>query len=681
MPRPVVGVLEAVSLAYITAPFLIFCFAWLRPMLSVPLGIAFLVCLVWGARRATLEAPSAPDGQNWQAWLRQFGPRFGWLLLATAIIVACTGVGALTYRFADYVTYDSHLKMLVQGDWPPGVVLDFDGEEAYFPVVYYWAYHLPAGLVGSMLGWEAVFPFQYVWNTLGVFLLLAWFLRILRVFQLRYAFLFLFFAGLDLVGYLATTPLPDGEDVTWVDYLTGTFWWSTGPGWMAHWTANYSLLTPEGQEIAGGIFYRFYGPLSFLFDGVIHILPGWLLLMVVLHDVLRRRTLERAFFLTSILPLCSVFLTMGAVPLLAMAAWHTRLRGLVTPGNMLVGPVIVFIFMLYYQHESVEIISGWLWEFQDLGETWDYLLLYYMVSFGVLALVAPSMKGDGYRPGRVWFYGALAVFLLAPWYRMGLFNDFTTKVVIPCQLAFLVCLATAIIRPEGPAAQLRQRLLVACLVVGAWSATGIIHRALHFGFSFNPPPIERVTLPAEEYFRQVDHRQVLSEETFFWSYLARPLSYQGVPPNPAIEDFDFTLSELPLDDWIPFGEAQSEPGTGFVIHTPGNDALLRNNSLIIDTSRIGSIELTHTLVDDEGNTPEYRIVFLWADDDALGQRGDYWPFHRWNSAVLWPVDALVSANPYWRGTVVQFALYLEVPDAEPGARYTVTIERLQFLQR
>jgi len=673
--------LESVSLLYISAPFLIFCLYWLRPIYSIPLAIAYVATLAWGGRRAVLwSRENAADVPFWQSVTSGWRPFLGVVVLSFAC-VACTGVGGLTFRFADYVTYDSLLKLLMGGEWPVGAAIERSSGTSLMPGVYYWAYFLPSAFVGKLAGWNGAHLFQYFWSSLGVLLVLLWFLRILGVLQIRYALMFLFFAGLDVLGYIATSHLPDGDKLTWADYLTGTYWWSIGPGWMAHWTANWALLTPEGTAVSGGVFYRFYGPLSFLFDGVIHVLPSWLLLMTVLHDVLRRKTLERAFFLTSILPLCSVFVTMGAVPMLAMAAWHTRLKGLFTPGNVVVGPIIVLLFALFYQHEEQDIVGGWLWKFQDLGETGPMLLLYYVVSFGILAAVAPSMQGDGFRPGRVWFYGVLAVFLFAPWYRMGLFNDFTTKFVIPSQLVFMICLATALLRPEGAHAVLRKRLVVACLVVGAWSGIGIIHRAVQFGFGFNPPSFERTVHPTEEWGKQGDmHVQSFTQEEFFWKYLARPVEYQPTPPNPVIADIDFKSPRTLPEHFVFFGGEAVKNESGFVIKTKGNTPFLRKYDQYLYTDKIGSIDLVHSVVDAEGNTPDYRIVFQWADDAAVARHGDTWPFHRWYSPVLYPKNALVTANSYWRNSVVQFALSLEI-DGPPDAEYTVTLERLNFMQR
>jgi hypothetical protein len=684
-----VGVLEAVSLFYVGIPTLIFFFGWLRLPLALVLAIPFAFLIARGAFRAVAWARNAyagappPDASMDNETLT-----FCALLLLgmVAFAVACTGVGGLTFRFSDYWMYDGLLRMLIEYPWPPGMILNLPQPDAHLPLVGCISYYLPAALVGRALGWEAAQFFSYLWNTLGTLLAVIWFLRIVGVFRLRYALLFLFFNGVDLVGYALTTPLPDGRNVTWLDYATGTFWWSIGRGWMAHWSANFSLLTPDGQSMMGGVFYRFYGMLSFLFDGTSHVLPAWVLLFVVLHDVLRRKTLERVFLLTSLLPLCSVFVTLGTIPILIVSAVQTRGRKLFTPGNVVVGPVIVLVSLLCLRGIEFQSPNGWVWNFLDVNRTWGYLFLYYFCGFILYALVAPSMRGNDYRPGRLWFYSAIAAFVFAPWYHMGLFNDFTTKMVIPSQLVFLICLATALRNPEGKGAQLRRGLLATALVVGAWSGLGVIYRAVDFGFSLSPPPQERAEYFADQFGQAMEDKSKLCEapiffkDTFFWNWLARPVTYFRHPENKTVLSYDFRDPADNADAWRYCDNGHRTTGDGLVIETPGNTALLMREDVDLDTRAIGSAIIDNTVVDEQGNTPNYEIGFQWADADQLRNAQSKWPFHRWCYNAAYPRGNHLTYNPYWRGRVRAISLYLKVK-GEPGKHYTVTLRRLTFLQR
>ncbi len=684
-----VGVLEAVSLAYIGIPVLIFFFGWLRLPLALVLGTALVFLLAHSALRAVAWARDAYAGvPPPDAAMDNESLAFRALLLPgiVAFAVLCTGVGGFTFQFTDYWYHDGIMRMLIDQPWPPGITVDAPTPNLQMSLVYYYANYLPGALVGRALGWDAARAFAYLWNTLGTLLAVIWFMRLVGTFRLRYALLFLLFGGVDVIGYVFTAPLPDGTGITWLDYLTGTFWWSTGRGWMAHWSANYSLLSPEGHSIMGTVFYRFYGMLSYLFDGPWHVLPSWVLLLVVLHDAIRRRTVERLFFLTSLLPLCSIFVTVGTVPVLLVATLHVRGRKLLTLGNVVAGPAIVLVFMLWYLGIECRIPNDWVWNFVDVNRAWGYLFLYYFCGFVLYALVAPTMRGNGYRPGRLWFYGAVAVFLLAPWYRLGLFNDLTTKVVIPSQLVFLVCLATALRNPEGKAARLRRGLLAASLAVGSLSSLGIVYRAMDFGFSFAPTQMERVPyfadMISQEYEdnRGVFDKPMCHQDTFFWKHLARPAAYLRSPENKPALVYDFRDPANQAGGWRYCDHEHRMTDDGLVIETPGNTALVMCEGLNLDTRAIGSVLIDNTVVDEKGNTPDYEIGFQWANADDIRKAQSDWPFHRWRYIAAYPRGKHLSSNSFWRGQVNAISLYLKV-NGDPEKQYTVTLRSLTFLQR
>lgn len=678
--------LELASLAYISLPVFIFFLGWLKFPIAAVLSTAFFVFMVHGSTRAInwakeQEGPGGPSIAYTDPV--RLGIRAGLMVALIAFCVACTGAGGMTFQFSDYWVYDGHLREMIEYPWPMGVILKNVDPPLEMPGAVYWGYWLPSGMVGRAFGWYPAYVFQLVWNIAGVLLATLWFLRIVGRASVGFVLMFLFFGGIDVIGYVVTTPLPDGVNVSWYDYFTGTFAWSTGRGWMSHWSANFSLLTAEGRDIMGGVFYRFYGLLSFLCDGPHHVLPEIVLILLVLHDALRRKTVERLFFLTSTLPLFSIFATIGTVPVLALSAIHTRLRGLLTPGNLVVGPLIVLMFLSYYSSVETKIPTGPLWAFQDVSKTWSYLLLYYFSAFLVYVIVAPSMKANGYRPGRMWFYTAVAIFLLAPWFRMGVFNDFTTKVIVPSQMVFVICLATAIAQPAGPMAHARRYALIAALVLGAWSGLGVLHRALDFGFTFKLPPMNRASFTVDHMLTTRDSNQIFKDDTIFWNYLAKPVQYTEAPLNEPTEVYEFGTRHNP-EYWIYFTPKRRTTGDKLIVPTQGDEPFLRRDNMEVHTRLIGSIELDHRVYDEDGNVPDYSIIFQWANEEHLNPDDpEDWPFHRWRSNVVWPPQEPVnpiSANPYWRGTVKSIALYLDI-HGDPSKTYTVEVEELRFMQR
>lgn len=662
---------------------LIFVATWLRPGIAAFLFPAICITVCWSTLRAVRDASQPPGTAG--AW--PGAPSLVQLSvigLITAFAVLCTGAGGFTFQFYDYWLYDAQLKQLMVYPWPLGGIIDAPEPGTRVPGVAYWGYWLPAALVGRLTGWHAAYVFQYFWNVIGVMLAVLWFLRIIGTSKYRYALLFLFFGGVDLLGYVTLSPLPDGEHTSWFDYVTGAYWWSVGRGWMAHWSSTYALMDPAGIEHTGGVFFRFFGLLSFLADGPQHVLPGIVIVLTVIHDALRRATVERLFLLTSFLPLHSIFITIGAIPLLAIATLHVRGRGLFNAGNLAVGPVIVFIFYFFYRSTHAEVPSGPIWLFQNPVENWRAFALHYLCAFGLYALAAPTMRSGNGRPGLLWWYGAILIFALAPWYRLGVFSDFTTKVIIPMQMVAVVCLATALRHPEGPRARLRQRLLAALLILGAWAGAGVIIRAVDFGFGNHIPPMERVAFSLEKLNTAPDAMQTFDPDGFYWTRISRPVQYMETPENKIVEAYTFRPRGESVEDWVLFSDEFTVTAKGWEIMMSANMPLLRKYEAELESNAIGSVELIHEVTDAEGNTPDYRITFHWVSEEEVEKRGDWWPFHRWKTSVIHPEPSPtqpLSSNPYWQGTASQFALYFSIDNADPDAVYTLRVEALRFYQR
>ena len=679
------GVLEAVTTVYLaTAPILFFC-GWLRWYIALPLVLAYAATMGWSAWRAYVWAR---DERLFTVERRapsnvQLGCTIIGILVFVPVAAASAGMGGMSFQFSDYAMYDANLRLLIEADWPPGLVTEHQQVRNELPGTYYWAYWLLPALVGKMLGWSAAYFSWFLWNCFGLTLALVWFLRLLDTYKLRFAILFLFFGGLDLIGYVLTSPWPGESESPLYDYATGTFWWSIGPGWMDYWTVNFSLLTEGGDGVMDRGFYRFFSHLSFLFDGPMHVLPGWVIILMVLHDVWRRDTVERAFLVTSILPLCSIFVALGMLPVLALSLWHTRAKQLLTIGNVLVGPLLVAVFYLFYQGIETAFPNNWIWEYEDLVQTWPFLLTHFLSEFGVYLFALPVLAANGYRPGRAWLLVAILMFLIAPVYRFGHYNDFSSKVLIPSQVIFLACICMFLLRPEGKRALLRSRVLTVMIVVGCWSASGILLRAVEFGFGFHPPLQEQVrhapeVLPSAP-LATID----ISNNTFFWKWLAGSVDYLDPEPIEPVLIFDFTAQDLKPYQWISFSEEFEFTDQGLVIVTEGDQPLFRRDNLGLDTDMVGTIFIEHEIesLDDGGDVPRYVIVLQWASPRDIARLGSNWPFHRWRSAALHPHRDSVKTNSYWRGEVKDLAVYLDMLGGEPNDRYRVTVKRVIFLER
>jgi hypothetical protein len=228
--------------------------------------------------------------------------------------------------------------------------------------------------------------------------------------------------------------------------------------------------------------------------------------------------------LLSLLPLASTFIAVGAIPFAILALTSARSKSdILTLENTVLGPILLVVSGLFFLSNDGDYLRGWLWEMQDLHKTWPFLVLYWLVSFGIYVAVRPRLT-----PWRVWpdtmVVVIAVVFLLAPWYRLGYFSDLNTKVTAPAQLALAVILMSAISlgwRSPDRAQRIRARALALIVAVGLLSGVGILGPGLTRG------PFVRI--PKESSMQRVNELEpkalgaqlFATRTTIFWRWLAR----------------------------------------------------------------------------------------------------------------------------------------------------------------
>lgn len=605
----------------------------------------------------------------------------GVICLITFAVLACTGMGGFTFQFFDYKGYDSLLLNYMQQSWPLAYA-EAGPDKQPVVLVIYGAYWLVPALVGKLTGWLTAYYFTYFWSCIGILLAMIWFMRIVGKLRVSLALIFLFFGGLDILGRLFTEGAPFTSDTTWYDFFTGAFWWSESRGWLDHWASGFMLTDPSYAKAAGGVFFRFYSPLSFLVDGPYHIIPGALIFLMMVHDLWRRRSAERIVLLWSNFPLGSLFFSVGSLPFLAVGIWENRGKGLVSPANAAALPALVSVLAYFASVEPGGRVSGWIWEYQDLAQTWWILLVHYVTEFLPLFLCLPLLRRHGWLPHYFWILGCLCYFLLAPWYRIGEYNDFASKIILAAQFVFMLWICIGIFHAESAAERLRARIAVALLAVGALAPLGTIARALDFGLTGTPPPMQRV-----RNFNEMEPKTLILQgkgdtDKFFWKHLAKAPEYRNTPPIYSTLRWDFVNPQEPINYWIFFVEPEryTQSSTGLTIKTQGNRPILRRDGMELDTRKVGMIRIDADIRVGGQPANDAAIVAQWATAEQVEAAGSDWPFQRWHANQAYPAHNIVSTNSYWRGTVAQMAFYLRVPEGDER-EYEVTIREIAFLER
>jgi hypothetical protein len=126
----------------------------------------------------------------------------------------------------------------------------------------------------------------------------------------------------------------------------------------------------------------------------------------------------------------------------------------------------------------------------------------------------------------------VACLLALPWYRMGDFCDFPTKVTIPALAVLLVWLARSLANASGTGERIRGAILVALLVVGTGAAVFTLRDSARRGLHFSPPRVANIK-HANALERRSRGGQLFSDgDAFFWRVLARPVELQKVGKRP-----------------------------------------------------------------------------------------------------------------------------------------------------
>ncbi len=500
--------LEKASLIYVFVPCLIFGLGWLRPVLGVPYAILLLI----GMRHAfrSLDDAAWPPEEASEETTDAFsvGIRYALILGLVTVVTVLSGIGGYAFQVADYAAkHNTFMRDFIDYPWP--LAYAQQGKNASGPLVTYIAFYLPAALVGKGLGWDAANLFSLAWAIAGLYMAVLWFLRLAGKFSVRFTLLFLFFGGLDILGWLLLNKsfFPVDRHVT-LDY------------WLGHAAEQDTLI----RMALGSVKWFYQSNMAFLNQSCHHLFPGMILVLMSLHEAMRRKTFANLPFLWAAAPLGSVFVAIGLVPYLLVAFVTTRGKGLFSFQNTIAAPVILLVHGLFFLSNNAQYPHGWIWEFQRLSSSWILLLIFYLVEFGIYVAVCPAdLEKPGSRPDRIWWWTAIACLIFLPWYKLGTYSDLSAKAALPSLLMLQVYLASTIRNSTTASEKNWSRLLVLLLVIGAFSGLNELTRGLGNPVRPLSPPYESIRhlpqLPGQDVAEQLFG----NPEAFFWKHLAKPL--------------------------------------------------------------------------------------------------------------------------------------------------------------
>lgn len=392
---------------YIALPIFIFMAGWLRPIFAAVICAILLVSLFFMVK----NGPAPTDFRITRKQLL--------VVIVTVLILILwlllSGHGGFSYQNSDYHDRNAIFRDLINKPWP--VIYDFshvtplqmDGLNALpssAVLTYYIAYWLPAALVGKVLGFQAGSTALFIWALFGLIFVVYFIFRTLKRVTLRSVFIFIFFSGFDLVGYLWATkgsfPNPIAHIEWWSGYqyssITTLLFWVFNQS-IVFWLA---LLLIENMKNSRSLFFLYallllYGPFPFL-----GMLPFVLAKAYEGHPILSgQRPVD----------------TLKAIPVWFFAG----IRRALTFENLAGGiSVLVIIYLYFYGNVAAGRYMGFSKQLSPV--------LFVFLAFEVLLWLL--FVGVIFHKKPV-FWLCVTSLLLIPLFQVGIGQDFCMRVSIP----------------------------------------------------------------------------------------------------------------------------------------------------------------------------------------------------------------------------------------------------------
>jgi len=422
---------------YLVIPSLIFVAGWLRWYYALPAACLLLVSCLLCCREESWQ-PSVPLLSD-----RPQKKAMGVSLVMLTLWFTLSGIGGYTFQNSDFLVRNAMLRDLVFCHWP--IVETTAGGSHQIALVYYIGHFLPAALIGKVLGLGYAQHALFLWSLLGGAATLYLFFRHIGKVSWFYAFIFMAFSGLDVVGHI----LLKGHIPMF--------------GRQVEWWATYFQYT----SLTAGLYWafnQFIGP--------------WVAVMLLLNQ----KTGKNVLFILAAMLIQAPFPSIGLLVLVWFVPNATGTPGILSRVRKrlsLQGVVplltLAIICGLYYSSCSGSGCTFREWYFcrcHPLSKACGLLCLFWLLEFALLmAAIAPA-----YRRDTLFWVNGLALALI-PLYRIGYYNDFVMRVSIP-SLAILSAYVVQYI-DAFPQRSSRRTALMVMLFLGFWTSGSEVARSLY----------------------------------------------------------------------------------------------------------------------------------------------------------------------------------------------------------
>lgn len=184
--------MKRLSYLYLTLPFLLFLFGWVRLTVAIPLAIILLLTL-WQLFKQSSTTPCSLFTNHYST------STVHWLLLIT-LWLFLSGIGGYAFQNWDHNWRNVVFRDLMNFNWPVYYAQPESGPVKM--LVYYVGFWLPSALVAKVSNWQVANFALFVWSLLGLLLVTHHLAFALKTSNLKATLLLILFGGFDILGTL-----------------------------------------------------------------------------------------------------------------------------------------------------------------------------------------------------------------------------------------------------------------------------------------------------------------------------------------------------------------------------------------------------------------------------------------------------------------------------------------------
>lgn len=386
---------NALIYLYVVLPIVIFLIGWTKWYIAIPGTLIIGIC--WYRMMKDSPVLQLPE------WDSKSLETIMFVVLIIMLWVYLSGIGKFVFQNTDHDCRNPIFEILVNYSWPATREMFSSTGTDVKGLIYYIGFWLPAAVVGKLFGMTAGYCFQAVWAVIGVFIFYLLISSVVQEIRIWPLVTFIFFSGIDIVGYYL---------------VNGTLAGVTGTYQLEIWgTSQYSSFTTQ---------------LFWVFNQA---LPAWIILMLIYVQKKNRYIvlLMGCVLISSTLPF------IGMLPFVVYFVfprkydgykgkmwWKEWLTDTFSVENVIGGGIagIVTAFYLFGNEAGQTFVPA-----MEGKDPRGFLFMY--VLFIIIEAGCYFVAIYPYKKRNPLFYISFAWLCICPWIQVGYGSDFCMRASIP----------------------------------------------------------------------------------------------------------------------------------------------------------------------------------------------------------------------------------------------------------